>query len=138
MSSQTFPKDEHLKGRKLIQTLFHKGKAFSIFPLKVYYLSSAAAPAQVSVRAGFSVPIRNFKKAVHRNRIKRQMREAYRLQKQDLQKTLGNNEKSLVLFFIYTGNALPSYSLLFKKMHVSLNRLAEAIQSEDTQNETVK
>lgn len=137
MSSQNFSRKEHLKGRKLIQTLFRKGKAFSVFPLKVYYLPLAAIPNQAPVRAGFSAPARTFRKAVQRNRIKRQMREAYRLQKHELQQKTSATGQSLALFFIYTGKKIPAYPLLFEKMQVSLNLLMKALQ-EKVQNEATE
>ncbi len=138
MSSQRFPKKEHLKGRKLIQMLFRKGKAFSIYPIKVYYFLCSDSQPDVPVRAGFSVPVRHFKKAVNRNRIKRQMREVYRLQKQDLQQIADVKGYSITLFFIYTGRELPPFSLLFEKMNVSLNRVARIIQKEDAADATTE
>ena len=78
----TLNKDDRLKSRKAIEYLFKEGKSFSIFPLRVLYTINAASEKPTNnLRAGFSVSTRNFKKAVDRNRIKRLLREAYRLQK---------------------------------------------------------
>lgn len=75
------------------------------------------------LQAGFSVSARHFKKAVDRNRIKRLMREAYRLQKNNLRVKLEENNKNLAVFFIFTGNQLPQYDEVFKKIHIALNRI---------------
>jgi ribonuclease P protein component len=86
---QTFSKQERLSSVKDIETLFKKGKSLFVFPLKVVFISKkiddtteenqqkVIPPARLLI----SVSKRNFKKAVDRNRIKRQIREGYRLQK---------------------------------------------------------
>lgn len=112
---------ERLKSRKLIQQLFKEGNSFSHFPFRVVYLpiENHTTPLQ----AGFTVSIRNFKKAVDRNRIKRLMRESYRLQKNNLQTSLEENHKNLAVFFIYQGNRLPAYEEVFEKIGRALGRL---------------
>lgn len=80
-----------------------------------------------TLQAGFSVSSRNFKHAVDRNRVKRLMREAYRLQKQPLADDLLANEKKLSVFFIYTANELPEYKLMFEKMTAVLKRLQKIV-----------
>ena len=76
----TYSKDEKLKKRKLIKELFDNGKAATVFPLRVIYLKKDHN-GNFPVQTGVSVSKRNFKRAVDRNRIKRLMREAYRLNK---------------------------------------------------------
>ena len=70
---------------------------------------------------------RHFKKAVDRNRIKRLMRESYRLQKNNLQMEVEENHKNLAIFFIYTGNELPKYPLVFEKLGNAVKRLEDLI-----------
>lgn len=81
------------------------------------------------VQATVSVSSRNFKKAVDRNRIKRQLREVYRLQKPDLTMQLGDINKQIALFFIYTGKELPEYNDLFEKMQKILTRLQDIVST---------
>ena len=69
-----FPKSEKLKSSKTIELLFAEGQSFSNFPLKVIYLPQQT---EQTTQATFAVPKRNFKTAVMRNRIKRQLRERY-------------------------------------------------------------
>jgi hypothetical protein len=51
------------------------------------------------------------------------MREAYRLQKDDLQEHLVERKKKLAVFIIYIGNELPEYPLIFDKTGHVLSRL---------------
>ena len=117
----TFKKEEKLKSRKLIEVLFKQGASFSNFPFRVLYIlpEENIAPLQT----GFAVSGKHFKNAVDRNRIKRLMREAYRLQKTALSETLKNNGKFMAVFFIYTGSEIPGYTEVGEKMQSSLKRL---------------
>ena len=122
----TLGKNDRLKSRKAIEHLFAKGNSFSISPLRILYtLSPAVTPAThpMNLQVGFAVSSRNFKKAVDRNRIKRLMREAWRLQKNELQLSLPLASQSLHIFLIYTGKELPEYTLVFEKTALAITRL---------------
>ena len=84
---------------------------------------TAPAPTASRLQAGFGASSRNFKKAVDRNRIKRLTREAYRLQKPILQEWLSKKDRSLALFFIYTGKELPDYEVVKEKIGLALQKL---------------
>ena len=105
-----FPKSEKLKSRKTIELLFTEGKSLTKFPIKVFYLPIEHTE---KTRAGFAVPKRNFKNAVDRNRIKRQLREAYRLQKHLLKK---DSDSKFALFFLYLGKDKMPYTPIEKSM----------------------
>ena len=75
------------------------------------------------LQTGIGVSSRHFKKAVDRNRIKRLMREAWRLQKNELQESLIKNNKTISVFILYTGKELPAYNLVFEKFTNIINRL---------------
>jgi len=122
----TFKPDEKLKSRKLIEQLFKEGKSLSYFPFRIIYIQPQTNLSHL--QAAFSVSSKNFKKAVERNRIKRLMREAYRLQKFSLKNGLNEQGKYLAVFIIYTGKELPLYETVFEKMTVVLHRLEKIIQ----------
>ncbi len=109
----------------MIEHLFAKGKSTSAFPLKLLYDFVEEEPHML--KAGVTVSSRKFKKAVDRNRVKRVMREAYRLQKIPIQKLLIAEGKSMVFFFIYIGKELPVYKEIYDKMGVLLQRLNKEI-----------
>ncbi len=129
----TFKKDEKLKSRKTIEQLFATGKSFSNFPFRILW--KFTEPTHPILQTGFAVSSKYFKKAVDRNRIKRLMREVYRLQKNELQDQLKQRQKHLAVFIIYVGNELPEYDLIFDKTTHALNRLIK-ITHEDSSADT--
>jgi len=121
----TLKKNERLKRRKIIEQLFSEGRAVTAFPIRVQY--KMVDQLTVPLQAGFSVSSRNFKRAVDRNRIKRLMREAYRLQKLPLEQALQTKQQQLALFLIYTGKELPEYVLIKEKVEVVLRKLLQTV-----------
>jgi ribonuclease P protein component len=121
----TFKKEEKLKSRKLIEVLFKKGSSFSILPFRVLYFfcEESISPLQT----GFAVSTKHFKKAVDRNRIKRLMREADRLQKNKITINLEKNKKYLAVFFIYTTNEIMQYKEVTEKMKEALKKLNKIV-----------
>lgn len=95
-----------------------------MFPFRVVY-SLAEGPQ--TLQAGFSVSTRNFKKAVDRNRIKRLMREGYRIQKTGLAEILQKKGKTLVFFFIFTGKELPKHDFIENKISLVIEKLINII-----------
>lgn len=108
----TFNKQEKLKSRKLIKLLFEDGKKIKKYPLLLLFLK-VEDDFEHPIKAGFSVPKRNFKRAVDRNKIKRLLRENYRLKKPELYKQLNEN---YILMFIYQGNEILDYHTISEKM----------------------
>jgi len=111
-----------LKSRKLIEQVFTTGKSFVIHPFKISYTYTST---EIVLQAGFGTSVKNFARAVDRNRIKRVTRETYRLQKDPLYESLRKSSKNLAVFFIYIGKELPVYEDVFKKMGNIIERLIQ-------------
>lgn len=102
MIKATLSSDERLKSRKRINYLFDKGDQLFSHPLKVYYLiDTPESSDQLQLRFGVTVPKAIYKKAVQRNRIKRKIREQYRLAKAQFLQQHADIPKSVDWFFIY-------------------------------------
>ncbi len=117
-------KEDRLKSRKAIDLLFVKGKSFSNFPFRICW---QVVDDETGLKAGFTASSKNFKKATDRNRIKRLIREAYRLQKNNLQETLLLKNKAVHIFFIYTGKEVPDYEFIFEKTSNVLRRIIKLL-----------
>ena len=102
----TYNKSEKLKSEKLIKKLFSEGKSVSAYPLRLVYLETTFSDS-VILKTGVSVPKRNFKKAVDRIRIKRVMREAYRLNKHMV---FNNITTQFAFMILYVGKEKPAYA----------------------------
>ena len=121
----TFPKEEHLCRKKLIEELFSKqGSSFGVYPLRIVWIKTAG-PTTVPPQVLISVSKRTFKRAVDRNRLKRLVREAYRLNKYRLLEQPGGHQVSL-LGIIFTGKEKSEYALVEKKLISALLRLLDA------------
>jgi ribonuclease P protein component len=127
-------KNEKLKSRKQIDVLFAGGKTFMSFPLRVsYQLAPIEEGEKSGIQIGVSASKRNFKRAVDRNRIKRLLREAYRLQKKDIVTFLQANNLKGYVFFIYVDKSLPTYTTVFEAMTKCLKLLQKKAEK---RNET--
>jgi ribonuclease P protein component len=125
----TFGKEERLKSKKIIERLYIDGKSVKSFPLRMVYLQTEHT-SNFPVQAGVSVPKRNFKNAVDRNRIKRLMRETYRLQKQIVYKNL---DTPYVFMISYLGKEEWSYEDLFHKMEKLLTLFIKEVKPKENE-----
>ena len=122
----TFGKGERLKSKKLIEALFETGRSADVSFLKVIWVATDLELAFPAL-AAFSVSKKKFAKAVDRNRLKRLMREAYRLQKNELYGFLQEKDKRIVLMFIYTGRKKTTFSKVKKNLSALLEILKERL-----------
>jgi len=125
----TLGKNERLKSRKQIELLFSEGKKFSITPFRVHYVINELT--NPPLQFGVGVSNKNFKKAVDRNRIKRLVREAYRLQKIALYQKVKEKKGQLNIFIIYTGKEIPGYRVVFVEMNKVLDKLGHLIDKQN-------
>ena len=120
--ANTLCKAERLNSKILIEKMFAGGsKSFSIFPLRVVENQDAQASVLLSVSK------KRFKRAVKRNRVKRQLREAYRLHKHLLLQTLTDKQQQLAIAFIYLSDELTSSAEIEEKMKTLLARISERL-----------
>ena len=117
-SPKTFDKKEKLVSKKTIDALFSGGnsRSMSAYPLRVVFMrkerSETEEPAQVMV----SVSKRHFKRAVKRNRVKRQIREAYRKHKHTLVQLMETREQGLLLAVVYVSDKIEDTAYVEKRM----------------------
>ena len=124
--ANTLHKSERLDRKKVIEKMFAGGsRSFSVFPLRVVYLPVEELYVPVSILV--SVSKRRFKRAVKRNRVKRQIREAYRLNKHLLSDALSGSQTRLAVAFIYLSDELVPSSVIEERMKIALSRIAEKL-----------
>ncbi|MBW3522215.1 ribonuclease P protein component [Chryseobacterium sp. NKUCC03_KSP] len=104
MSDLKYPKAEKLKKDTEITLLFAKGKWRSCGNLRIIILKNHQDLQNENVKLGVSVSKRYFKKAVYRNRVKRLLRECYRLNKDLFKASFG--DKTIAMMF-WVSNELP-------------------------------
>lgn len=121
----TLGKNERLKSRKLIDQLFAEGKKLNAGFFRMHYIIGESATHPLAF--GIGVGSKTFKRAVDRNRIKRLVRESYRVQKIPLQQKLKESNKTMSVFFIYTGKIIPSYADAQENIEVAINKLLKLI-----------
>jgi ribonuclease P protein component len=123
---QTFSKNERLCSKVLIERLVEKGKVFNHAPFRLSWMPIAESSAPVKIM--ISVPKRSFKRAVDRNRLKRQIREAYRKEKQKVYDVL--EDKKLLVMVIYTAKTKLEYREIAEKISEALERLSRAAKEQ--------
>ena len=123
----TLSKEERICSKKLINELFTgNGRSMTAFPLRVVFMKRTIVDDQPRAAMLVSVPKRYFKHAVDRNRAKRQLREAYRLQKHQLVEALPNDKTLHIAFIWLSDRPVPSH-IVSARMEVALRRIRENI-----------
>lgn len=130
VGSFTLSKEERICSRKLIEKLFNGSDSQSLasFPLRVVYLLTENETQDVPVKMMVSVSKRHFKQAVKRNRVKRQVREAYRLQKLLITEPMATRpQQQLLIAFIWLADELYTSDEVAKHVAQLLNRIVEKL-----------
>ena len=129
--ANTLHKVERLDKKNIIEKMFAGGsRSFSVFPLRVVYLPVEELEADASIL--ISVSKRRFKRAVKRNRVKRQIREAYRVNKHELLNILVERKCRLAIAFIYLSDQLVESSIIEDRMRIALVRITEKMAAPNT------
>ena len=129
MTAITLRKAERLNSKKAIDTLFTGGgsSSMSAFPIRVVYRLVDQQPDMAQVQMLVSVPKKHFERAVKRNRVKRQIREAYRLHKHILWDKVLEGDKALLLSFIWLDDNLHDSTEIDSCVTRLLTRIAEKL-----------
>ena len=123
----TFKKSERLCSRLLMERLFQgDNKSVSAYPLRAVFLP-VSTDEQKGVSVLISVPKKRFHDAVDRNRVKRQIREAYRKQKHSLIEKMEEREQGLLIAFIYVSDQIESTAYIEKRLARLLDKIDEAL-----------
>ena len=119
---QTLTRKERIKGLKAVEQLFHNKASHSLvaFPLRLVYVEQERKEDDPEARILVSAPKRQLRHAISRNRAKRQMREAYRLNKQLLSVP---EDKTLLLGFVWIDSKLHDSNIVADSMRSLLRRL---------------
>ena len=120
----TLGKEERLKSKKLIEKLYEEGSSVKSFPLRLVYVQTEHT-SDFPVQAAFSVPKRMFKKAVERNRIKRLLREAYRLDKHIVYETVTD---SFIFMITFIGKEEPTFIDTKRSMNKLLHLFVKEVE----------
>lgn len=126
MERFTFKKEERLSSLIVIGKLFSEGESFLAYPIKVVFVKTEL-PEAVPMQSSFSVSKRNFKRAVHRNLLKRRMREAFRLRKNEFYQSLSSTNGQLAVMFIFIGKQISDFAEIDKGMKSALSKMSRKL-----------
>lgn len=128
----TYQKKDKLKSRKQMQFLFSKGTAINMHPIRLLYTiekEEAGIFSNGLLQAGVGAPSRQFRKAVKRNKVKRLLREGYRLEKPDFMNAMSLTNTRLNLFFLYVDVNVQSQQQIQATIKLLLQKLADKLKS---------
>ena len=133
-------KSERLTSQLVIEKIFAGGNAsMAAFPLRIVYMQMEKQGEDEATKTPLasilvSVPKKRFRHAVDRNRMKRLIREAYRLNKHILWEALEEKDFRLALAFVCITDTLPTFYTVNKSMKKALTRIAEKVNDNPNLN----
>ena len=126
----TLKKDERIRGSKRIEYLFVNGLSFVSYPLRVVFIEqSRVTSSQVSIFV--SVPKKKIKSAVARNRVRRLIREAYRLNKYIFDRNCLNENQMLEIAFVYLKNEMSDYETIERSVRKALKEIEKQLKERE-------
>ena len=144
----TLRKDEKLRHKTLVDGVFESGTTLYEYPLRLTWRVISPEELEGSFRNGspegigplqmlITVPKKKLRHAVDRVRIRRLIREAYRLNRLPLKETSESREdiRTISMAFIYPHTEKMEYAAIEKKMTRLLDKVRKSIET-DTASET--
>ena len=126
----TFKKAERLKSRKQIGSLFSGGYSYAVYPLRLVWLPLDEEHGKAPVQFALTVAKKRIRKASHRNRVRRRMREAWRLNKHLLYEKLTDQSSTFAFMVIFTGKEEEAtFANLERAMQTIIQRFPKKLRS---------
>jgi len=125
-----FRKAEKLRSHKRVEQLFDKGYSLQVKKLRVYWLRTYDNDP-FPVKVILTVSKKKFRRAIHRNLVRRRMREAYRILKPALYTFMQRRSITIDLAIIYTGDPIPTYADIRDNMEQIINRIRMYYEESD-------
>ncbi|HOF46141.1 MAG TPA: ribonuclease P protein component [Bacteroidales bacterium] len=125
-SSHSFSKKERICSKKVLESLLEEKNTLFIFPFKCYFRLFEKSDNAPHNQIAISIPKKKIPLAVHRNRIKRLIRESYRLNKVILNENIENKKIGYQILFIFVDNKVPSFDYIENKIIAILKRLSKS------------
>ena len=131
----TFKKEERLKSRKQIKQLFAGGHSYAVYPLRLVWLPIKDPTASVPVQFALTVAKKRIRRASHRNRIRRRIREAWRLNKHQLYQEIEDQSVSFAFLIIFSGKEEEAtFENIERAMQTILQRFPKKMRARHNQN----
>jgi len=127
----SFPKQEHLRSKAQITDLFGKGESLISYPIRVVW-NVVPSEKDCPINIVLSVSKKKLKHAVDRNRVKRLLSEAYRLNKTSLQQLAISKGISIHIAFVWLSLEESSFLLIEKKMKNAFSKIEDSLHKSET------
>lgn len=136
MSGKTYTlkKEERLKSRKRIKQLFSGGNSYAVYPLRLVWLPIDKGAVDVPVQFALTVAKKRIRRASHRNRIRRRIREAWRLNKHHLYDKIEDSPSAFSFMILFTGKEEDSsFENIERAMQTILQRFPKKMRARHNQ-----
>lgn len=124
---ETYLKVERVSGKTRIETIFASGNAFLTYPFRVVYYKHDADTSSNTNALLISIPKKRLKRAVDRNRMKRLVREAYRLNRSYIDLSSLSNDSNVDIALIYVADKVLPYHIVEKSLIRLLREISKRL-----------
>ena len=132
MKTLGFNKEERLKSRKLIESLFFESKSITHYPFRsIYKILPESADFKYPAKVAISVSKKKFSRAVDRNEIKRKIREAYRKNKDGLYKNINCRNRNAYFLIVYVASEKPDSLKIENDIKLLISKFIEHLNSQE-------